>query len=150
MRGLYLQLELSPELAVSAAALAHLGALQHLQLLCLEHTQLEPAHLQQLAAITSLRGLVIFMHEESSDRDLPISSQPASALEPALAALGACHHVRHLLLAAPDHVSQGRREQLQEACDRVVAGSGRQDLVAEVESWGEDDAWEWMLGQAEL
>jgi hypothetical protein len=30
---------------------------------------------------------------------------------------------------------------------RVVAGSGRQDLVAEVKRWDEDEARERMLGQ---
>ena len=53
-----------------------------------------------------------------------------------------------MLLLATVSVGQVRREALQADCDRVVAGSGRQDLVAEVKRWDEDRAWEWMLGQA--
>ena len=75
--------------------------------------------------------------------------QPASALEAALAGLvGAARRLQQLLLVVSEWVGQGRREALQTACDRVVAGSGRQDLVAEVARWDEDGAWEWMLGQA--
>ena len=70
-------------------------------------------------------------------------------LEPALAGLvgAASRRLRHVLLVS-EGVGQGRREALQAACDRVVAGSGRQDLVAEVARLEVDEAWEWMLGQA--
>jgi hypothetical protein len=138
---------------LSAAGLAHLGALQHLQQLHLVHPQLKPSQLQQLSAISSLRRLLIQVKEPESIGDaMPLSEQPASALEAALAGLvgAASRRLRQVLFlasAASCWIGQGRREELQVACDRVVAGSGRQDLVAEVKRWDEDEAWEWMLGQ---
>jgi hypothetical protein len=138
-------------LEASAAGLAHLGALQQLQQLHLVRPQqLEPYQLQQLSAISSLRRLLVQVQEESShDNEAPLSEQPASALEAALAGLvGAARRLREVLLLGSGWVGQGRREALQAACDRVVAGSGRQDLVAEVRRWDVDEAWERMLGQA--
>jgi hypothetical protein len=140
-----------PSSEPSAAGLAHLGALQQLQQLHLAHLRLEPSQLQQLSAISSLRRLLIQVGEESSRDEAHLSQQPASALEAALAGLvgAASSRLREvLLLVVEGLVSQGRREALQAACDRVVAASGRQDLVAEVERWDEDEAWERMLGQA--
>jgi hypothetical protein len=139
---------LSPSSELSAACLAHLGALQHLQQLCLVYPQLKPAQLQQLSAISSLRRLLIQV-EDPCNNEAPLSQQPASALEAALAGLvGAARRLRQVLLLVMEWGSQGRREALQAACDRVVAGSGRQDLAVEVERWELDEAWEWMLGQA--
>jgi hypothetical protein len=139
----------------SAAGLAHLGALQHLQQLHLVHPQLEVFQLQQLSAISSLRRLLIQVHEDYSQDRAPfisriISQQTVSALEPALAGLvGAARRLRQvLLLLAPESIAEGHREALQAACDRVVAGSVRRDLVAEVKRWDADEVWEWMLGQA--
>jgi hypothetical protein len=132
-----------PSSEPSSAGLAHL---QHLQQLHLVYPQLKASQLQQLAAISSLRRLLIDVSAESSRNEAPLSEQPASALEPGLA--GLVRRVRQVLLLAPVWLSQGRREALQAACDRVVAGSGRQELVAEVKRWDEDEAWEWMLGQA--
>jgi hypothetical protein len=60
----------------------------------------------------------------------------------------ATSRLREVLLLVSGWVGQVRREALQAACDRVVAGSGRQELVAEVKRWDEDEAWERMLGQA--
>jgi hypothetical protein len=139
-----------PRLEPSAAGLAHLGALQHLQQLHLVYPQLEASQLQQLTAISSLRRLLIQVDEESSRNEAPLSEQPASALQAALAGLvgAASRRLRQVLLVVTEWVDQGRREALQAACDRVVAGSGRQDLVAEVKRWDADEAWEWMLGQA--
>jgi hypothetical protein len=141
----------NPSSEPSSAGLAHLGALQHLQHLHLVHPQLEPSQLQQLAAISSLRRLLIQVQGESSRNEARLSEQPASALEPALAGLvGAARRLRQvlLLLLAPDWATEVRRKSLQAACDRVVAGSGRQELVAEVKRLAVGEAWEWMLGQA--
>jgi hypothetical protein len=86
---------------------------------------------------------------ESSRREAYLSQQPANVVEAALAGLvGATSRLRQVLLLATGSVGQGRREALQAACDRVVAGSDRQNLVAEVKRWNADEAWEWMLGQA--
>ena len=115
------------------------------------HPQLKPCQLQQLSSITSLQRLLIQVQEESRrDNEAPLSQQPASALEAALAGLvGAARRLRQvLLLVSAEWVSRVRRKALQAACDRVVAGSGRQDLVAEVKRLTMDAAWEWMLGQA--
>jgi hypothetical protein len=140
-----------PSSEPSAAGLARLGALQHLQHLHLVRPQLKPSQLQQLSAISSLRRLLIQVERESSSRDeAHLSRQPASALEAALAGLvgAASSRLREVLLLGSGWVGQVRREALQAACDRVVAGSGRQDLVAEVRRWEVDEAWERMLGQA--
>jgi hypothetical protein len=120
-----------PSPGPSAAGLAHLGALQQLQQLHLVHPQLKLPELQQLAAITGLRRLLIqvMQEEEPGDDDAPVGRQPASALEPVLTGLAASSALKQLLLVAYDSISLGRREALQAACDRVVAGSGRQDLV---------------------
>jgi hypothetical protein len=113
--------------------------------------RLEPPQLQQLSAISSLRRLLVQVREDSSRSDeARLSQQPASVLEAALAGLvgAASRRLRQVLLLATVSVGQVRREALQAAaCDRVVAGSGRQDLVAEVTRLEVDDVWECMLGQ---
>jgi hypothetical protein len=126
---------------ITAAGLAHLCALRHLQQLSLVRPfpALQPAELRALAGITSMRRLVISMWDVKHVREV----------EEMLAALAAgARGLRQVLLTVGRSFGM---EALQAECDRVVAGCGRQELAMQVRRVcaarirGEDAAWGWML-----
>jgi hypothetical protein len=117
---------------ITAAGLAHLSALRHLQQLGLVRPflALHPAELHHLVGITSMRRLVISMWDDRHVREV----------EQMLAALAAgVRGLRQVLFVAG---SMEQREAMQAACDRVVAGCGRQELAMEVRRVWENEAWE--------
>jgi hypothetical protein len=125
---------------ITAAGLAHLSALRHLQQLGLVRPclALHPAELRALASITSMRRLVISLFCD-------IIKQ-VREVEQVLAALAAgARGLRQVFFVAGCWGSMEQREAMQAACDRVVAGCGRQELAMEVRWVWENEAWEWML-----
>jgi hypothetical protein len=127
---------------IIAAGLAHLSALRHLQQLGMERPfpALQPTELRALAGITRMRRLVISMWDVK---------KVVCDVEEALAGLATgARGLRQVLLMVGRSFGMEQREALQAACDRVVAGCGRQELVMEVRQqiWHRD-VWRWMLAQ---
>jgi hypothetical protein len=110
------------QLGITAAGLAHLSALRHLQQLGLECpcSALQPAELLALACITSMRRLVISL----------LGDEPVSEVEEVLPGLAAgARRLRQVLLTVE---RQPGTDAVQAACDRVVVKCGRQELVMKV------------------
>jgi hypothetical protein len=124
---------------ITAAGLAHLSALRHLQQLGLECpcSALQPAELRALVGITSMRRLVVSLldgkHVGMVEQMLSALAAGARGLRQVLLTVGGCSNTAE------------QREALQAACDRVVAGCGRQELVMDVMQIMGYEAWEWML-----
>jgi hypothetical protein len=134
-----LQLTSDTHECITAGGLAHLSALQHLGQLSLiwPCSTFQPAELQALAGISSMRRLVISLSRNEQVREV----------EEAQAGLGAgAKGLGQVLLTVESSCGKEQREALQAACDRVVARCGRQELVMEVrrQIW-DSDVWEWML-----
>jgi hypothetical protein len=127
LRALHLPWHSGMQPGITAAGLAHLSALWHLEQLglVLHHSAIQPAEVQALAGITSMRRLVI---------DFLGDTPPVGEMEQVLAALAAgARGLRQVLLLLDDCSSTAeQREALQAACDRVVGGCGRQELAMEV------------------
>jgi hypothetical protein len=123
----------------TAAGLAHLAGLPHLQQLALACPGCpKAAELEPLAGLRSLGRLVMSLSKAGlSD---------AHQVELMMAGLAArSRGVREVVLAVPWWTGAVAREALQRACDKVVARSGRQDLAMEARRMWDDEAWQWML-----